>query len=385
MGSSASTTSDASGTLEQNNEGTNVGPSMQHGSVNELAALSALTGTAQLYLSDQNKSAYYTTSQRMSFEERPYARNQSIIPPDGYKWRKYGQKQVKGQIYPRSYYKCTTAGCSAKKYVEQEEQDGKLVDKIAYRGEHNHDASRVTHLNAADQLSFKSTVLAESTTSDKLENEQEHEIEVPVQEPSISIGTVMGESSIPQSNGNRLVVETTADVDHLDDGYHWRKYGQKYVKGSPNPRSYYRCTEELCSVKKQVERKGNTIITSYEGTHTHPAPGIHESKKKKRKPRKSIDVGSVDEYDIEDNVDSKRLREDDTGVMLLHLSDTPRISTTENGSPVSSVSQLNESREELSLHELSSYDNQQVSQDVGTELNLQQTKESEPYNNGETN
>lgn len=34
----------------------------------------------------------------------------------------------------------------------------------------------------------------------------------------------------------RIVVQTTSDIDILDDGYRWRKYGQKVVKGNPNPR-----------------------------------------------------------------------------------------------------------------------------------------------------
>lgn len=34
----------------------------------------------------------------------------------------------------------------------------------------------------------------------------------------------------------RVVVQTTSDVDILDDGYRWRKYGQKVVKGNNNPR-----------------------------------------------------------------------------------------------------------------------------------------------------
>jgi hypothetical protein len=34
----------------------------------------------------------------------------------------------------------------------------------------------------------------------------------------------------------RVVVQTMSDIDVLDDGYRWRKYGQKVVKGNPNPR-----------------------------------------------------------------------------------------------------------------------------------------------------
>lgn len=34
----------------------------------------------------------------------------------------------------------------------------------------------------------------------------------------------------------RVVVQTVSEVDILDDGYRWRKYGQKVVRGNPNPR-----------------------------------------------------------------------------------------------------------------------------------------------------
>ncbi|KAL2509563.1 putative WRKY transcription factor 49 [Forsythia ovata] len=42
-----------------------------------------------------------------------------------------------------------------------------------------------------------------------------------------------------------------------DDGYKWRKYGQKSIKNSPHPRSYYRCTNPRCSAKKHVERSSD--------------------------------------------------------------------------------------------------------------------------------
>ena len=37
----------------------------------------------------------------------------------------------------------------------------------------------------------------------------------------------------------RVVVQTTSEIDILDDGYRWRKYGQKVVKGNPNPRYFH--------------------------------------------------------------------------------------------------------------------------------------------------
>ncbi|WOL08411.1 hypothetical protein Cni_G17164 [Canna indica] len=58
----------------------------------------------------------------------------------------------------------------------------------------------------------------------------------------------------------------------VDDGYKWRKYGQKSIKNSPNPRSYYRCTNPRCNAKKQVERSledPETLIITYEGLHLH--------------------------------------------------------------------------------------------------------------------
>ena len=36
----------------------------------------------------------------------------------------------------------------------------------------------------------------------------------------------------------RVVVQTLSEVDILDDGYRWRKYGQKVVRGNPNPRFF---------------------------------------------------------------------------------------------------------------------------------------------------
>ncbi|XP_071729727.1 probable WRKY transcription factor 43 isoform X2 [Rutidosis leptorrhynchoides] len=70
----------------------------------------------------------------------------------------------------------------------------------------------------------------------------------------------------------KVAFKTQSQVEILDDGFKWRKYGKKMVKNSPNPRNYYRCSAEGCSVKKRVERDIDDVrfvITTYEGIHNH--------------------------------------------------------------------------------------------------------------------
>ncbi|XP_047961577.1 probable WRKY transcription factor 75 [Salvia hispanica] len=76
-----------------------------------------------------------------------------------------------------------------------------------------------------------------------------------------------------KSRRPRFAFQTRSQVDILDDGYRWRKYGQKAVKNNRFPRSYYRCTHQDCNVKKQVQRVSKdegVVVTTYEGVHSHP-------------------------------------------------------------------------------------------------------------------
>jgi hypothetical protein len=77
--------------------------------------------------------------------------------------------------------------------------------------------------------------------------------------------------------GPRYVFKARSETDVLEDGYKWRKYGRKLLRSSPHPRSYYRCSESNCSVKKRVEREASDpglLITTYEGTHNHESPSV---------------------------------------------------------------------------------------------------------------
>ncbi|KAG7544142.1 WRKY domain [Arabidopsis thaliana x Arabidopsis arenosa] len=89
-----------------------------------------------------------------------------------------------------------------------------------------------------------------------------------------------GKKKEKRSKVPRIAFQTRSDDDVLDDGYRWRKYGQKSVKHNAHPRSYYRCTYHTCNVKKQVQRLAkdpNVVVTTYEGIHNHPCEKLMET------------------------------------------------------------------------------------------------------------
>ncbi|XP_012084759.1 probable WRKY transcription factor 4 isoform X2 [Jatropha curcas] len=244
---------------------------------------------------------------------------------DGYNWRKYGQKPIKGSEYPRSYYKCTHPNCPVKKKVERS-SDGQITE-IIYKGLHNHDqpqpnkrakdgsdptgsissqAKPEIGSQAQDGKMYKlsETRPAHSFQGRDQESTQADPIELTGSSDSEEAGdraTGAEERDNDERNPKRrhtdvqtsevvlphktvtepkIIVQTRSEVDLLDDGYRWRKYGQKVVKGNPHPRSYYKCTSTGCNVRKHVERAAadpKAVITTYEGKHNHDVPAARNS------------------------------------------------------------------------------------------------------------
>nr|QFI57410.1 WRKY15 [Glycyrrhiza glabra] len=201
----------------------------------------------------------YTASASLSVREQRRSE-------DGFNWRKYGQKQVKGSENPRSYYKCTHPSCSMKKKVERS-LDGQITE-IVYKGNHNHPKPQSTRRTSSQPSSSCTNSGISDQSVVTLGNPQMEPVSIQ-EDSSASVGEEDFEqtSQTSYSGGDedalgpeakrwkgdnendgysglgsrtvrepRVVVQTTSEIDILDDGYRWRKYGQKVVKGNPNAR-----------------------------------------------------------------------------------------------------------------------------------------------------
>ncbi|GAB4856757.1 hypothetical protein Ancab_014675 [Ancistrocladus abbreviatus] len=279
-------------------------------------------------------------------DPKPLASTANVDRPsyDGYNWRKYGQKQVKGSEYPRSYYKCTHPNCPVKKKVERS-YDGQIAE-IVYKGEHNHPKPQPPKRSSSgvqgqglttdgpgqdldnNNLKWNNNLNERNEGSEgQLENQNEVGLSTPTTFANksqlasyVPIATgacdavggtadnssgvsvdfeegskgLEGDEDEPRAKRRRnenqnneagtcgegvqerqLLVQSTAEPEISGDGFRWRKYGQKVVKGNPYPRSYYRCTSLKCNVRKHVERASDdprAFITTYEGKHNHEMP-----------------------------------------------------------------------------------------------------------------
>lgn len=130
---------------------------------------------------------------------------------------------------------------------------------------HQQALAQVTAQAVQGNTSVQSQSEHPSSTQQQQETSSEpmSQLPAPAQRDTVEVSVYEHRSSQPQS----------ADKP-ADDGYNWRKYGQKQVKGSDFPRSYYKCTHPACPVKKKVERSQDGQVTEiiYKGQHSHEPP-----------------------------------------------------------------------------------------------------------------
>ncbi|PPS06059.1 hypothetical protein GOBAR_AA14576 [Gossypium barbadense] len=236
------------------------------GSSNELSlsvpfhtATSVASASAEIDVDELNQSGN-SNSGMLSGQTDHRVSGSSTISDDGYNWRKYGQKHVKGSEFPRSYYKCTHPNCEVKKLFERS-HDGQITE-IIYKGTHDHPKPQPSR-----RYSSGNTMSVQEERFDKVPPLTGRD------DKSSNMYGQMAHSIEPNNTADSS--PTLSEVDILDDGYRWRKYGQKVVRGNPNPRSYYKCTSAGCPVRKHIERASHdpkAVITTYEGKHNHDVP-----------------------------------------------------------------------------------------------------------------
>ncbi|KAL5052934.1 hypothetical protein RYX36_033616 [Vicia faba] len=109
---------------------------------------------------------------------------------------------------------------------------------------------------------------------EELKEIQVSDEKVASQDPQVSAVSKYIKSK--KKKNKSTVKKVTAMDGTLCDAWAWRKYGQKPIKGSPYPRSYYRCSSSKgCSAKKQVEKNHldpRVYLVTYSAEHNHPQP-----------------------------------------------------------------------------------------------------------------
>ncbi|KAK3132985.1 hypothetical protein QOZ80_6AG0530460 [Eleusine coracana subsp. coracana] len=79
--------------------------------------------------------------------------DEGLAATDVWSWRKYGQKPIKGNIYPRGYYRCSTdKACKARRHVERCAADPANLLLVTYTGEHDHPVPRRKGAQSQAQL-----------------------------------------------------------------------------------------------------------------------------------------------------------------------------------------------------------------------------------------
>nr|QIN97340.1 WRKY3 transcription factor [Isatis tinctoria] len=222
---------------------------------------------------------------------------------DGYNWRKYGQKQVKSPKGSRSYYRCTYSDCCAKK-IECSNDSGNVIE-IVNKGLHSHEPPRknsfspreiraasvippvsedntvekdlaLVPCDPAPSTSTRENTCQSLTIVERKKNCENEAVEEPEPKRRLKRDNTQSSDSVSKPGKKlKFVVHAAGDVGISGDGYRWRKYGQKMVKGNPNPRNYYRCTSAGCPVRKHIEtavENTTAIVITYKGVHNHDMP-----------------------------------------------------------------------------------------------------------------
>ncbi|KAJ6886524.1 WRKY transcription factor 20 isoform X1 [Populus alba x Populus x berolinensis] len=231
---------------------------------------------AEIDSDELNQMGLSSSGLRASQSDHKTGSAPTVSSDDGYNWRKYGQKHVKGRIIYKGIHdhpkpQPSRRYASGSSLFMQEERFDKFSSLPSQDDKSPGAYGQVSHAIEPDGA----PELSPGTTNDDTGEGAEDDKDPFSKRRRLDAGGFDVTPVIKPIREPRVVVQTQSEVDILDDGYRWRKYGQKVVRGNPNPRSYYKCTNAGCPVRKHVERASHdpkAVITTYEGKHNHDVP-----------------------------------------------------------------------------------------------------------------
>ncbi|KAG2238583.1 hypothetical protein Bca52824_092166 [Brassica carinata] len=196
---------------------------------------------------------------------------------DGYNWRKYGQKLVKGSEYPRSYYKCTHPNCEVKKKVERSGEGH--VTEIIYAKTHNHPKplpnrrSGIGSSGTCNDMQIYGTEQQDGFAG----TDENIEWTSPVSHHS---GSMQVQSGTQFGYGDAAFFKVEDEEDRASHMSVSMGDEREADESETKRRSYYKCTASGCIVTKHVERASDdlsSVLTTYIGKHTHEVPAARNS------------------------------------------------------------------------------------------------------------
>ncbi|KAL6614256.1 hypothetical protein ACP70R_036526 [Stipagrostis hirtigluma subsp. patula] len=176
---------------------------------------SCSNGTHKRLLQDSNGYAQEHAKKKV----RISTRTEYTYAPyhDGYQWRKYGQKVIRGNAFPRCYYRCTyhqDHGCPATKHVEQHNSQDPPLFRVIYTNEHTCSSSHVSDYMASSihiqQIADASLRKPEMEMPSLTHWSAGHEVIKEKDAIVSSLLTAMGGCDVAASNATHAMQENTA-------------------------------------------------------------------------------------------------------------------------------------------------------------------------------
>nr|XP_043607951.1 probable WRKY transcription factor 27 [Erigeron canadensis] len=146
------------------------------------------------------------------------------LSSDPWAWRKYGQKPIKGSIYPRSYYRCSTSkGCLARRQVEQSCDDSNIYI-LTYTADHNHaQPTRRNSLAGINRNRFKAPTPKSPASIPNSKDSPSHS--PTATHNSSANSSIDDEVVLLQQSSIKQETTTTFYNNNYDDGYQMMEAG----------------------------------------------------------------------------------------------------------------------------------------------------------------